>query len=328
MALPDYSANLTRPNQQNGTGAVDALILEEFTGIVEETIARRSATEGLVPVRSVKGTSTVTNFNVGESTLGKVVPGVTPEGAKSQLSKNNVTIDTLVYARAHIALLETFQTQFDVRQKIGMEHGKKIAKFKDQAFLIQGIKAALATTSSYGSTPGYFGGSQETLANTNDLKDPAKMYSAFARLFAKIEEKDVDPVDDNLAIFVRPDVYYTLLQSEYVVNGEYKTSDGTNVKGKVFEAWGVPVISTNNLPRSAISGHLLSNSDNDDAYDGDFSNVGALVMSPETLLAGQNIALETDVFFDKLSKQWFADAHLAFAAAPNRNEYSGVILLP
>lgn len=323
MALPDYSAGVTRPNQQNGAGAVDALIIEEFTGMVEGTIARRSVTEGFVPVRSVKGTSTVTNFNVGESTLGKVTPGVTPPGTPSQLSKNSVTIDTLIYARAHLALLETFQTQFDVRKHIADEHGKKIAKFKDQAFLIQGIKAALAANSPYGATPGFSGGSQHTLAAAGDLSDPAKMYSAFARLFEKIEGKDVDPIADGLGIFVRPDVYYTLLESEYVINGEFLTADGTKIEAKVFKAWGVPVMSTNNLPRSVVSGHLLGTD-----YDGDFSKVAALVMSPKAILAGENIPLTGDVFYDNLSKQWFADAHLAFAATPDRAEYAGAILLP
>lgn len=323
MALPDYSTGLTRPNQQNGAGALDALMIEEFTGMVESTIARRSVTEGFVPVRSVKGTSTVTNFNIGESTLGKVVPGVTPEGTPSKLSKNSVTIDTLIYARAHLALLETFQSQFDVRKEIASEHGKKIAKFKDQAFLIQGIKAALAATSPYGATPGFSGGSQHTLALAGDINDPAKMYSAFARLFTLIEAKDVDPVADGLGIFVRPDVYYTLIESEHVINGEYLTADGTKVEAKMFKAWGVPVMSTNNLPRSVVSGHLLGTD-----YDGDFSKVAALVMSPKAILAGENIPLTGDVFYDNLSKQWFADAHLAFAATPNRSEYAGAILLP
>src|SRR5690606_4590743 len=148
---------VTRPNSKNRGSDPLELVIEEFTGMVECTIQRRSATEGWLPIRSVKGTATISNYAVGESHLAKVVPGVTPDGVKSEFSKTTVTDDTLVYARAALPLLDTFQTNFDVRKEIANEHGKKLAKLKDQAFLIQGIKAALLTDSPYGSE-GHFGG--------------------------------------------------------------------------------------------------------------------------------------------------------------------------
>lgn len=328
MSLDTFT--VTRPNAKNAGVDPLELVIEEFTGMVEGTIQRRSVTEGWLPIRSVKGTATITNYAVGESTLGKVVPGETPDGAVSKFSKTSVTVDTLVYARTTIALLETFQTQFDVRKEIANEHGKKIAKLKDQAFLIQGIKAAQLTSSPYGATDGHSGGSQQTLTNALDVNDPAKLYAAFAALFTKIELKDVDPIDDDLVVFVRPDIFYTLLQSEQVINGQYKTADGTSVDGMVFKAWGVPVMSTNNLPNTniteATAGSVASLMGAD--YVVDATKVVALVMSPRALLAGETIALTADAFYDKLSKSNYVDAHLAFAAGPNRPEYAGVLLKP
>lgn len=323
---------VTRPNQQLGAGDPLALVIEEFAGIVEGTVQRRSATEGWLPVKKVTGTATLSKDAIGESTLGKVVPGVTPDGTTHQFSKNSVTIDTLCYARSTLPLLDSFQTKYDVRKEIGMEHGKKIAKFKDTAFLVQGIKAALATESLYGALPGHFGGSQETLAAAADATDPAKLYAAFSRLFAQMEEKDVDPIMDNTVIFVRPTIFYALLEAEQVINGEYLTSEGTSVKGHIFKAWGVPVMSTANLP----NGVILTTDDSGNSvgkllganYAGDFSKVTALAMSPKAVLAGETISLTSDVFYDKLSKSWYVDAHLSFAATPDRAEYAGVILLP
>ena len=329
MALDD-SYNIVRPGQSNQSGSVSALHLEEFTGIVESTIERKAALKGWVTVRPVKGTSTITNFAVGESTLQKATPGAPIDGTLTDFAKRTLTIDTVILARAVLPLLETFQTSYDSRKEIGMEHGKKIAKFWDQSFFIQAIKAALFTQSTYqnggasGKPAGHFGGSQQTLVAAGDALDPAKLYAAIANLFVKLEEKDVDPRTDDVAIALRPAEFYTLLQNEQLIDGTYKTSEGTSIQGHLLKAYGVPVMSSTNFPGgSVISSHLLGT-----AYDGDFSKVVASVFSPRALLAGETIPLTTDVFYDKVTKQWFVDAHMSYGVTPNRAEFSGVILKP
>lgn len=330
MALDD-SYSIVRPGQSNQSGSVSALHLEEYTGIVESTIERKSALNGFIPMRTVRGTSTITNFAVGESTLQKAVPGgPAPDGTGTDFAKRTLTIDTVILARAVLPLLEVFQTSYDSRKEIGMEHGKKIAKFTDQSFIIQAIKAALFTESTYkgsgasGKPAGHFGGSQQTLALAGDALDPAKLYAAIADLFVKMEQKDVDPRTDDVVIALKPAEFYTLLQNEQLIDGTYKTSEGTSIQAHLLKAYGVPVISTNNSPAgTVVSGHLLGSS-----YDGDFSKVVACAFSPRALLAGETIPLTTDVFWDKVTKQWFVDAHLAYGVTPNRAEFAGVILKP
>lgn len=329
MALDAY--NVTRPNAKNLGSDNFELVIEEFTGIVEGTIQRRSVTEGWLPVRSVSGTATVTNYAVGESTLQKIIPGQIPDGTKSAFSKNSVTIDRSIIARAALPELDTFQTVFDARKQIGMEHGKKIAKLKDQSFLIMGAKTALLANSPYGTPlPNFTGGSIQTLAAAGDKQDAAKLYDAFGGLFTKMEAKDVLPVDDDLVIFVRPDVFYTLLDAEQVINGEYVTSEGTSIQGHIFKAFGVPVVSTNNLPNwveaEATPGTVSEMMGPD--YVGDFTKLVALAMSPKALLAGANIELKTNAFFDDLSKCYFVDAWLAYASTSDRAEYAGAIYMP
>lgn len=335
MALDD-SYSIVRPGQSNSGGAVDALHLSEYTGIVESTIERKSALNGFIPMRSVRGTSTLTNFAVGESTLQKAVPGgPAPDGTGTDFSKRILTVDTVVLARSVLPLLEVFQTSYDSRKEIGMEHGKKIAKFTDQAFIIQAIKAAQFVDSTYkngaasGKPAGHFGGSQQTLALAGDAADPAKLYQAIADLFVKMEQKDVDPRTDDVVIAVKPAEFYTLLANEQLIDGTYKTAEGTQIQAHLLKAYGVPIISTNNSPAgTVVSGHLLSNAANSNAYDGDFSKVVACAFSPRALMAGETIPLTTDVFWDKVTKQWFVDAHLAFGVTPNRAEFAGVILKP
>ena len=334
MPLDDSYA-IVRPGQSNQAGSVSALHLEEYTGVVESTIERKAALKGWVPVRPVRGTSVITNFAVGESTLQKATPGAPIDGTGTDFAKRTLTVDTVILARAVLPLLETFQTSYDSRKEIGMEHGKKIAKFYDQSFFIQAIKAALFADSTYrgagaaGKPAGHFGGSQQTLAAAGDALDPAKLYAAVADLFVKMEEKDVDPRTDDVVIALRPAEFYTLLQNEQLIDGTYKTSEGTSIQAHLLKAYGVPVISSTNFPGgSTIAGHLLSNAANSNAYDGDFTKVVAAAFSPRALLAGETIPLTTDVFWDKVTKQWFVDAHLSYGVTPNRAEFAGVILKP
>jgi hypothetical protein len=334
MALTE-SYNIVRPAQSNQAGSTTALQIEEFTGIVEGTIARKSVLKGYIPVRPVKGTSTLTNFAVGESTLQKATPGVQPDGTLTDFAKTQVSVDTVVLARAILPLLEVFQTSYDARKEIGMEHGKKIAKFYDQSFFIQAAKAALLTDSKYrgagaaGKPAGHFGGSLQTLGAAGDALDPAKLYAAIASLLTKMEQKDVDPRTDDVGIYVQPQEFYTLLQNEQLIDGEYKTSEGTDIKAHLLRTYGVPVFSTNNIPVGQnIVGHMLSNAGNGNAYDGDFTKLVAVAFAPRALLAGETIPLESDVFYDKLSKSWFVDAHLSYGVGHNRAEFAGAIYKP
>lgn len=329
MALDD-TFTIVRPGQVGATGAIDATHIEEYTGVVEGTIQRKSALQGRIPIRTVKGTSVITNFAVGESTLQKVTPGAAPDGTVNKFGKNTLTIDTLILARSVFPLLETFQTSYDARKEVGMEHGKKIAKFYDQSFFIQAIKTGLlAATKFSGSPDGHSGASQSTFAGASDYLDPAKLYAQIIDLFTKMRQKDVDPQTDDVILAVKPAEFATLIQNELLIDSNYKTAEGTAIQGYVLKALGVPVVQSNNLPAmETITGHLLSNSDNSNAYDGDFTKVVAVAFAPRALLAGATIPLTTGVFWDDVYKHWYVDAWLSYGVGPNRAEFAGVLLNP
>lgn len=328
MALPTFTP--TFPNQQLGAGDELALAIEQFTGIVEGTIERKSKAAPFVNVRTVRGTTTIVNDAIGESTLQVVTPGNTPDGtSENQTSRVSLTIDTLVLARTNIPLLDTFQKNWDFKSEVGREHGKKIAKFYDEAFFIQAAKAAASAGSAYGALPGHAGGSTTTLASAADANDPAALLAAISDLFVKMENKDVDPGTDDVIVALRPAAFYALLDADQIVNGEYITSRGTKLEGvKMLKALGVPVVSSNNVPNSNITGHLLSNNRNSNAYDGDFTKLVAVAFAPNALLAGETISLTSAVWYSEEKKTWFVDAHLAFGVTVNRAEYAGRIVIP
>lgn len=331
--MPLFTNSPVRPNQQNQTGAIDALNITEFTGIVEASLIRTSKLDPYISRRRVVGTNSLTNYAIGETQLQVLQPGVAPDGTPVSFSKISLVIDTVVLARNIFPLLEVFQNNFDVRKEVGTEQGKKIGKFTDQAFMIQGIKAARLTTNAYntagGTNVGFLPGSQVTLALAADALDPAALYTAIADALVLMEGKDVSPQAEDVMLIVRPAQFYALQQAEQIINGEYLTSEGNKLTGvPIFKAWGIPVISSNNLPNTVVSGHPLSNAANAQAYDGDFTKVVALLISARALLAGETITLTSKVFFDDLSKQWFVDSWLAFGVTPNRSEYAAVIQIP
>lgn len=334
MALTDVY-NVQHPGQKNDAGAVDALHLEEYTGVLESTIARRSALSELVPFRTLKGTSMMSNFAVGESTLQKVDNALVHlDGTRNDFSKTVMHVETTIFARNIIPLIEVFQTEYDARKEIGLEHGKLFAKHRDQALAIQSIKAGLATDSAYssvggdGKPKGHFGGTQVTLDLAADAEDPALLYAAVLKLITGMQLKDVDPRGDDVLICVRPDVFMTLCQNDQLINQDYKSSEGNVLQNAtILKALGVPIISSNNFPMgSTISNHLLTTANQN--FDGDFTKVVAFAMSPRALMAAETIPLTPDVFFDKLSKKWMVDAHTAYSAGHNRREFAGVILKP
>lgn len=327
--MPLFTVTPVRPNQQNQAGPIDALTITEFTGIVEGTLARTSKLDPYIQRRRVVGTNSLTNYAVGETQLQTLQPGVAPDGSLVSFSKLNLVIDTVVLARNIFPLLETFQNNFDVRKHVGEEQGKKIGKFTDEAFMIAGIKVARMLTSPYAGTGGvdvgFSGGHIEEIAAA-DVLDPAALYQAISNALVAMEEKDVTPQIEDVMLIVRPAQFYALQQAEQISNGEYLTSDGNKLTGvPIFKAWGIPVISSNNLPQSNITGHPLSNANNANAYDVDATGVTGLLISPRALLAGETIPLTSHVFFDDLSKQWFVDSWLSFGVTGNRAEFAAVI---
>ena len=332
--MPLNSAIVTFPNARNSVDATQAdklaLVIEEFTGMVEGTINRKSILADQIPVRQVKGTATFTNHAVGKSVLQKVVPGVALDGIKSDFAKRSVTVDTIIAAREFFSLLEVFQTQMDVRREVATEQGKEIAKFFDQAILIQALKAARMTGSAYangtaGKPSGHAGGAIQTLA-TADRANPDKLYAAIKGALTKMELKDVVPREDDVIIVVSPQDYATLIDAEKLINMNYVTASGNKVNdAMLLKAVGVPIMSSNNLPQADIVGHKLTTDFNN--FDGDFTKTVASIFSPKAIMAGATIPVESDVFYEKLYKSWVVDSHLAFSVGPNRVEYAAEVAL-
>lgn len=319
------------PNQINQSGNENALILEQFTGDVEHTFQTTSMLEKFFPRKTVKGTNTLTRKAIGRTKLQKLKRGDAPDGTQVDFSKASVTVDTLLLSRHSIWVLDEIFTDIDTRKEIAVEQGMEIAEFVDATISIAAAKAAAQTQSTFtrnGRAPeGHFGATQIGLAAAGDELDPAKLYAAIGRLFAEMEEtKKVKPQRDGIVLIVRPKVFMTLQQAEQISNGDYLTSDGNKLSGiPMITAWGVPILRSENMPNGVVAGHLLSNEDNANWYDGNFTGLVAVAVSPRALLIAEALPLQSSVWWSDASKCFFVDSWMSFAVGFNRAELAGMI---
>jgi len=314
----------------NDTGTVNPLHIEEYSGEVETQISKSSFMRDYVRIKPVRGTDTVTNDRMGKTSLQAVTPGVRPTSSAPEFDNISVKVDTIVLARSNVHLLADFQAHYDVRAEIGQDHGKEIAKFFDEAFIIQVIKSALIVVGTgAGEKPapdGFVGGTRVELAAANDELDPDKLQRAIEDVCQGIEENDVDL--DGGVILLAPAQYYALLRNDKLVSAEYSMGNGNYANGMVLRSNGLRIVKTNRIPNATISGHYLSNAGNNSAYDvaGEETDAVAIVMLPKALLAGETIPLTSKVYYHDVELQWFIDSYLAFGVTPNRAEHAGVVL--
>lgn len=297
--------------------------------------------------KSVRGTDTITNDRMGYTALQKVSRGIRPTDSSPTFDNISVKVDTIVLARTTQFLLDDFLAHLDVRKEVGVEHGKTIGKFFDEAFIVQGIKAAQITNldpegvalggwaggvGGYAqitrtAPEGFQGATPIMLATAGDESDSDKLVRAIQDMCQTISEKDVD-INEGV-ILVRPAEYYTLLRNEKLLDRDFSTMNGDFAKGQVLQANGVRIQITNRFPKDTDVGntHFLSNAGNGNAYDvtADDVNCIALFLQPKALLAGETIPLTSKVYYSDIELQWFIDSYLAFGVTPNRAEMAAAI---
>lgn len=325
-------SGLARPGQEFQQGEVDALFIEQFGGIVEGTIVKKSIMESFLNWRTVRGTNQITNYRNGDTTLQKLGAGANPQPTPVDFDNISVKVDTVMLARNAVFTLDDIQNNYDAKKQLAEEQGKVLGKFIDNVGLIKGIKAArqIAGDGTGGTTKlpsGWFGGTQANLAAANDELDPLKLQYKIEEAVFGIQEKDIDPTDEGMVIYVRPQQYWALYRNDKLVSTDYSTGNGNYAQGMVLKSVGLPIVTTNRLPKAAITDHPLSNSANANAYNlsADEAKAVALIMSPRAVLAGASIPLQSDMYWDKQTKSWFIDSWIALGATENNPAFAAVV---
>lgn len=306
------------------------LEIDQVRQNLETALYARSVVTQYFPQSPLTGTSTVRIDAMGGGGLSALKHDSTPQISEYKFGLQKFSIDTPVVARSVIEELAEIQTHIPVLQRIGEDQGKKLAKFIDETYIIQAIKAGLLTDTPFvdmRGVPGFGGGTQTSVGTAADAKDPAKLLNAFRRLEADMFKRDVSLIEDGAIILTSADVMFTLMSNDQVVDTTIKWSNGTDIQAQVFRSLGIPVVRSNHFVGGQnITNHMLSNSRNDNAYDVDATKVLAVVVSPKALQDGYAYNVRTSKFWDEKELRTYITSRVAMGVGIARPEYAGVIM--
>lgn len=314
-------------------------MIEQYAGVVDAQIAKKSIMRQFVQMHSIRGTDTKTVRRMGDTTL----QGITDAEAGQEMGatprnfdRAQVTVDTIVLARDTRALLNEFQTDFSARREIGVDHGKTIAKFFDAALLSMGVKTALSNVASgiadarikgnLGRNLGdaFKSGKHVELAAAGDDLDPDALYAAFESVIVEMQENDVDT--DETALFLRPRQHAVLMNNDKLISREFSKDNGDFAEGTLKTIMGVPLVSTNRLADANLAPKLAILSDGSEYVPTTFElGCVGLIMHPNSLLGGETIPLTSNVHWNDLRLSWYIDSYLAFGAAARRPDQTGAV---
>lgn len=312
-------------------------MIEQYAGVVDAQVAKKSIMRQFVDMHSIKGTDTKTVRRMGDSTLQGIrdaEAGQEMEATARNFDRAQVVVDTIVLARDSRALLNEFQTDFSARREIGMDHGKTIAKFFDSALLSMGVKTALSNVAAGVADAAIKGnqgrdlgdafksGKHQELVGAGDELDPDALYTALETIIVEMQENDVDT--DETALFVRPRQHAVLLNNDKLIDRDFSRDNGDFADGTIKTIMGVPIVKTARLADTNIDLSILSDGSEYVPQGIETSCVG-LVMHPMTLLGGETIPLTSNVHYNDLRLSWFIDTYLAFGASSRRADQTGAV---
>ena len=284
----------------------------------------------------LQNTGTAEARGVGTATIQKMDDDQAdgPPPTETKIGQNRIHVDTEVVARNELKNLARLQSNIvAMESKIYKAQGMAMARFVDQAYMIQAIKAGMSTSTAYrglSATERYFGGTQHQLPNEQALTNPVALRDAILDLQAKIEdEKELVLAGGDYTVFLRPLVWNALAKLEQAHDRNMDYSDGFSYKGRVIYIGEVAVVSCAWLPTQRnITNHHLSNASNGNAFDGNFTKVVGVLVGPDALFDGWNIDVYTDMEENKKRHSRWYETSCAFTVGIDDAKHAGVLTLP
>lgn len=338
---------ITDPSVPNNA-EVTTLTIEKFNNEVHEIYKTGENLLADFDVEEVVGTDMVSNKYMSGGTLQVLVPGQDPDATTTEFNKNALVVDTTILARNYVNQVQKLVTDYDVLSRMASTQMADMNQLEDQMVIQQGLAGAF--------TGGVYSPTANTI--TGGVKRVADQGVAIKVLLngAATEEQANDPYQ--LVSSIEIAILGLLIQKvpqgmlkiivplhEWSVLSDYgliaDIQGGTNeatgfsmtpMTG-TLKGWGIPIKASvefsqmKSNPHQGATHSLLSNAENDFRYDvtADMQKANALVYARDGLLCGRTIALQSDIFFDKKTKGWFADSWMREGCIPDRYDNLAVV---
>ena len=257
----------------SGFAADNALFLKVFAGEVLTAFEENNVMKDLHTSRTISSGKSAQFPVSGKANAAYHTVG-TPLLGTQQIKHNEVVIniDDMLIADTFIANIDEAKNHYDVRAEYSRLLGMALAKKFDQQTMQVGLLAARASATVTGGN----GGTTLTTGAGGGAITGAQLAAAIFDAAKAMDEKDV-PETERVAI-VKPEEYYKLVQETNVINRDWGGA-GVYADGTVLRVAGVQIVKSNNLPTSNISSATGENN----TYNGDFTNVKALVMQKQAI---------------------------------------------
>ena len=257
----------------SGFAADNALFLKVFAGEVLTAFDETNVMKDLHTSRTIASGKSASFPVTGKANAAYHTPG-TPLLGTQQIAHNEIVIniDDVLVADTFIANIDEAKNHFDVRAEYSRLLGMALAKEFDTRTMRVGLLGARSAATVLGGN----GGTTLTTGSGGGAITGAELAAAIFDAAQAMDEKDV-PENERVAI-VSPAEYYKLVQETNVINRDWGGA-GVYADGTVLRVAGVQIVKSNNLPSGVVS----ATSGENNTYNGDFSNVKALVMQKQAI---------------------------------------------
>jgi hypothetical protein len=263
----------SRLGANNGGGDKVELFLKIFGGEVLTALYVANKTMDKHLVRTIPHGKSAQFPVSGKGTASYHVPGTELNGTTIGHSERVISIDDKLVADRFIADIDEAMAHYDVRSIYSQDVGEALARKWDQNVLNTGVLAARAAATVTGED-----GGTVINAGATVITDPAIFRGAVFDALTALAQKNVDVSLDTWC-FVRPDLYYLLIDDPKLTNRDYSTNNGGVDSGVIFRVGGLPLVMTNNLPSTDLTG----SPDFLTKYEGNFANTVSLIMRKQAI---------------------------------------------
>ena len=277
--------NPSRLGQAQQAGDDRALFRDMYAGEVLTAFYNSTVMRGNHREREVRNVKSAEFPVTGKKGAAYHTAGQQLTGTKMDHDKIHVTLDGKLVADSFFDELDELMNYYDVRSIYTEADGQALA----QAYDINVMRMAILASRAAAPIADHEGGS-ELVAATAKTDMDALVGAAYTATQTFAEKN----ISDKPKMYVRPAQYYMLVQHKDSIDTDYNSGNGDYAKAKIHMVGGLELQMTNNLPQDNVTGTWGNK------YDGNFTNVAALVMTPDAVatLKLLNIAVEQEYLID------------------------------
>lgn len=240
-------ANATSLNigQINGAGDREALFRKVFSGEVLTAFDTACVTKERFLVRDIVNGKSASFPATWKVNADYHVPGEEIVGQNSVTNERVLTIDGLLLSDVFIPNIDEAMNHYDYRGIYSHQCGEALANAWDRNMLQVSVLAARAAATVTGGVGG------TVLENAAMRTDSAVIRGGLYDAMQALSEKDV-PLSE-IAGYFRPAQYFLMAADTTNIDKDFGGS-GSLAEGNVVKIAGVPIVMTNNMPITDVTG--------------------------------------------------------------------------